>query len=232
MGSVTLYHGSPHIVEHPSLERGNPHNDYGRGFYCTPDAELAKEWACKRKQNGFANRYRLKTAGLRTLDLLDGSYTALHWIALLLKNREFSLSGEFAISTRELILERFLIDLAPYDIVIGYRADDAYFSFAESFVEGSLSLGGLEHALRLGELGEQTVLVSESAFAQLAFEGAELASCDTYFPRFLNRDSSARSAYRAYAAKHKPRLNDLVAIDILRMKEAEFDARIQRIARR
>ena len=229
---ITLYHGSPQKVEHPSLGKGSPHNDYGRGFYCTPDLELAKEWACKRRQNGFANRYRLRTRGLRTLDLLDGSYTALHWIALLLKNREFSLSGDYAIATRGLILERFLIDLDPYDIVVGYRADDAYFAFAESFVEGSLSLSGLERALRLGNLGEQTDLVSEAAFDRLTFESAEPAACETYFPRFLNRDNSARSAYRAYAKARKPQLDDLVAIDILRMEEAELDARIQRISRR
>jgi hypothetical protein len=29
------------------------------------------------------------------------------------------------------LLEHFLIDIETYDAIIGYRADDSYFSFAE-----------------------------------------------------------------------------------------------------
>ena len=43
---MILFHGSPVIVKEPSLEKGKPYNDYGRGFYCTEHVELAKEWAC------------------------------------------------------------------------------------------------------------------------------------------------------------------------------------------
>lgn len=231
MKQLELYHGSQDIVWEPCLAKGNPHNDYGRGFYCTPDFELAKEWACNRKNNGYANKYALDSDGLATLDLLDGSYTALHWIALLLNNRRFTLGSDYATAMRELMLEKFLIDPAPYDVVVGYRADDAYFSFAESFVEGTMSLRNLERALMLGNLGEQTVLVSEKAFGQLSFVEATPVQAETYYPRFLERDIAARDTYRSRVVRSKPEPGDLFALDILRMEEAELDARVQRISR-
>ena len=45
MNKITLYHGSPERVEQPLLAKGKLTNDYGQGFYCTENLELAKEWA-------------------------------------------------------------------------------------------------------------------------------------------------------------------------------------------
>ena len=39
-------------------------------------------------------------------------------------------------------------------MVIGYRADDSYFSFARAFVNNEISLEQLSYAMRLGKLGE------------------------------------------------------------------------------
>ena len=41
----TLYHGSQIILEKPEYGKGARNNDYGRGFYCTEEIELAREWA-------------------------------------------------------------------------------------------------------------------------------------------------------------------------------------------
>ena len=51
----TLYHGSKLIIKNPTYGKGNPENDYGLGFYCTRDPELAKEWACAEEDDGFAD---------------------------------------------------------------------------------------------------------------------------------------------------------------------------------
>ena len=51
---ITVYHGSPKIIEKPVFGAGNPQNDYGLGFYCTESVELAKEWACSVETDGFA----------------------------------------------------------------------------------------------------------------------------------------------------------------------------------
>ena len=71
MGTLILFHGSRQIVTRPQLSKGKEHNDYGRGFYCTDDEDLAGEWACRDDTDGFVNRYRLDTEGLKMLDLCD-----------------------------------------------------------------------------------------------------------------------------------------------------------------
>lgn len=57
MSTTQLLHGTDHIIEVPDINIGNPHNDYGRGFYCTRVDEMAKEWACKKNTDGFVNVY-------------------------------------------------------------------------------------------------------------------------------------------------------------------------------
>ena len=36
MSVIQLLHGTDHIIEVPDIHIGNPHNDYGMGFYCNP----------------------------------------------------------------------------------------------------------------------------------------------------------------------------------------------------
>lgn len=139
-----IYHGSANIIEQPVWGAGNPKNDYGLGFYCTPDAELAKEWATTEKENGFSNQYLLDMTDLSVLNLNSGQYHILNWIAVLLENRIFRLREDVAVRAKEYILENFWVDYKKYDIVNGYRADDSYFSYANSFLNNTLSLDKLE----------------------------------------------------------------------------------------
>lgn len=229
MSKIKLFHGSDHVIEKPDFYLGKTNNDYGRGFYCTPELSMAMEWACKQNTDGFVNKYSLEQDSLRVLNLLDGDYHILHWMALLLKNRTFRLSNEIAIDARAYIIEHFLIDLRDYDVVIGYRADDSYFSFAESFVQNGLPLRSLNQALRLGKLGEQIVLVSEKAFRNLEFEEAELADKTIYYPKFITRDFSARETYRNEIRKSRSYKDDIFVLDILREEMTNNDSRIQRI---
>ena len=229
MSKIELLHGSDHVIEKPDFHLGKTNNDYGRGFYCTRELAMAMEWACKQNTDGFVNKYSLEQDYLNILNLLDGGYNILHWMALLLKNRTFRLSNEIAVDARNYIIDNFSIDLKDFDIVIGYRADDSYFSFAESFVQNGLSLRGLNQALRLGKLGEQTVLISERAFENLKFEGAELADTTIYYPKFIKRDSGARETYRNKIRKSQSYKDDIFVLDILREEMKNDDPRIQRI---
>lgn len=193
---MLLYHGSTKIIEKPSLSAGKKYNDYGQGFYCTKEIEVAKEWACRENSNGFVNKYRLKKSGLKVLDLQGERYSVLNWIAVLLSNRTFSLENEIAAAAKEYIVNNFAVDTAPFDVVTGYRADDSYFSFARDFINNTLPLASLKKAMHLGKLGIQYVLVSEKAFTQLTFAGAEAVSRETYFPKYTARDANARTAYK------------------------------------
>ena len=74
----TLYHGSQIILEKPEYGKGARNNDYGRGFYCTEEIELAREWACAKQTNGYVNQYKLDLEGLRVLNLNNGKYNILN----------------------------------------------------------------------------------------------------------------------------------------------------------
>ncbi len=229
MPIVKLLHGTDHILKTPNYSLGKPHNDYGQGFYCTEVLEMAREWACKENKDGFVNEYNFNTDGLNVLNLLDGKHSILNWIALLLKNRIFTLQDEIAIDARNYITKHYLVDLTGYDVVIGYRADDSYFSYAQSFVSNALPLGSLNQALKLGKLGAQTVLISERAFKQIEFINAEPVDKEAYYPKFLSRDITARTTYQKEIKKSRSYRDDIFVMDILREEMKNDDPRIQRI---
>lgn len=120
MSVIQLLHGTDHIIEVPDIHIGNPHNDYGMGFYCTRVDEMAREWACKKNTDGFVNSYDFDTEGLKVLNLLDGTHTVLNWMALLLQFRTFKLDSEVAVDARDYLIDHYSIDLTGYDVVIGY----------------------------------------------------------------------------------------------------------------
>ena len=229
MSKIEILHGTDHIIEVPDIDKGNEKNDYGKGFYCTRIPEMAKEWACKQNTDGFSNRYELDLTDLRILDLTDGKHSVLNWIAILLEHRTLSLDSEIAIDAKDYIIEHFSIDTSEYDVIIGYRADDSYFRYAESFVENGLSLRSLNKALHLGKLGEQTVLISKKAYNQIKFIDAEPVDKTIYYPKFIDRDTKAREAYKNDIRKTKSYRDDIFVMDILREEIKNDDPRIQQI---
>ena len=226
---MKLLHGTDHIIETPDITIGNPHNDYGMGFYCTKVDEMAREWACKKNSNGFVNVYDFDDTGLNVLNLLDGNHTILNWIALLLQFRTFKLDSEIVMDARDYLIDHYAIDLSDYDVVIGYRADDSYFQYAESFVSNALPLRSLNTALRLGKLGEQTVVISQRGFDRLKFLEAYPVDKSVYYPKFVDRDSTARDTYRKEIKRSKSYRDDIFVMDILREEMANDGPRIQRI---
>lgn len=225
---LTIYHGSNKIIERPLFGAGNPSNDYGLGFYCTETLDLAKEWACSAETDGYANKYSLNTDGLKILSLTSGEYNILNWLAILLENRKFRLSSDIALEAKEYILENFLIDYKNYDIIKGYRADDSYFSFANAFLNSTISISQLEKAMVLGKLSEQIVAVSEKAFDALSFEEAIPAENEIYFPKKLARDNLAREEFRKEKKKGSV-LTEKYILDIIREGWKNDDDRLQRV---
>lgn len=195
MNKDILYHGSQFIIDKPEYGKGKIHNDYGRGFYCTKHKELAKEWAVSENINGYINTYEIDMSKLKILDLRNDCYSILHWLALLLDNREFSVRSPVALRGRQFILENYLIDTTEYDLIIGYRADDSYFSFARDFINNTISVEQLNYAMKLGELKEQYVLVSQKAFENITYINSEPVSSFEYYPKRKQRDENARKAY-------------------------------------
>lgn len=222
---MRLYHGSENIIEKPVYGKGARYNDYGKGFYCTENIELAKEWACAKQKNGYANIYDLDLSELKVLNLNSGSYNILNWLAILADNRTYWQNGSIAEPAKNYIKENFLPDISTYDVIIGYRADDSYFSFAQDFVSGVISLQRLAQAMRLGKLGEQIVLKSPKAFAQIQFVGYENADAEEYYIKKNEREREARRQYRRNK-KEQADVNELFILDIMREEIKNGDARL------
>lgn len=174
---------------------GKVHNDYGQGFYCTADLELAKEWACPDGRDGFANQYRLETDTLSCMDLGSESYNILNWLAVLVENRVFDISYPIAAQGKRYLLDNFLPDYKNFDIIKGYRADDSYFSFAKAFLSNTITLEQLSRAMHLGNLGTQIVLKSPLAFDSIWKEKSFPADASIYHVKRVARDRKARENY-------------------------------------
>lgn len=169
MSKLIVYHGSSSIIERPVFGKGKAYNDYGKGFYCTEHIELAKEWACSENVDGFVNQYEIDLSDLSVLNLSSDDFTILNWLAILMLHRKARISTPLARRGRDYLIQNFLPAFQSYDIIIGYRADDSYFSFARSFVSNEISLKQLGYAMKLGKLGEQFVLKSQKAFETIHF---------------------------------------------------------------
>ena len=225
---MIVYHGSPKTVEVPQYGFGLKENDYGQGFYCTRSNDLAKEWACPTVQSGFSNKYELDMDSLSVLQLNGEGYHILNWIAILLQNRIFSKRSPVARQANDYILREFLPDISGYDVIIGYRADDSYFSYAKDFLNNTISVNQLAQAIKLGELGEQVVLKSKKAFEQIHFLGYEIADGSIYNPRRMERETRARKAYLAnHGADFSAVSNEIYVLDIIREGMKNDDPRLQ-----
>lgn len=224
---MLIYHGSKDKIEKPEYGKGKPYNDYGLGFYCTEAIELAKEWSCTAEQDGFVNAYEMDTAGLNILNLNAANFTILHWLTVLLKNRTFRLTNSIAKDAKEYLLENFSVNTTSCDVIIGYRADDSYFSFAEDFLNNAISVKKLEKAMRLGNLGEQFVLISPAAFEQIRFIHAESVPRSKYFVLRSKRDKAARFEYLNSERRPSYGTDELYMLDMMRQGVKADDTRLR-----
>lgn len=217
-----LYHGSSEIIKEPVYGKGKTYNDYGKGFYCTEYLELAKEWACTEGIDGYVNQYELETEGLQILRLSDDSYTILHWLALLMHYRKVRVGTPVMRRGMEWLKKNYLLDIEPYDIIVGYRADDSYFSFARAFVNNEISLSQLSYAMRLGKLGEQIVLKSERAFQSVHFQGYESVDSLEYYAKRKKRDNEAKNAFLEEMERED--MEGIYIRDLIRKEVQKVDA--------
>ena len=192
---LTIYHGSEQVVEMPTFGLGRKNNDFGLGFYCTESEDLAKEWAVSSLHNGFANCYTLDTEYLNILNLNSPDYTILNWIAVLVEHRLFSIKTPVARRAKRYLIDNFSVNVNAYDLITGYRADDSYFDYAESFLNNGISVEQLARAMRLGKLGEQIVIKSRFAFDRIHYEGFDIAEKEKYYVLRKSRDDEANQLY-------------------------------------
>lgn len=221
-----LYHGSCDIIQTPVFGYGKAYNDYGLGFYCTDSLEMAMEWGVGKNRDGYANCYELDCAGLKILDLNGENFCILHWLAVLLQNREFDVPSGLALEAKEYLLKYFGVEYENYDVITGYRADDSYFSFAQDFINGTISYRQLNNAMHLGKLGQQFVLKSRTAFSRLQFVESKAAYSSEWYARKSIRDRSARREYFSVERNRRQR-GDLYIVQIMDEEMRPDDSRLR-----
>lgn len=177
---MKIYHGSKYIIEHPTVKGSDINNDYGPSFYMTKDLAAAKSWACKNNSVGLVNEYEINNASFARLKILDltnkDKYSVLNWMAILMHFRQLDSTFVKNNSLTLKWLEKYYIDVNEYDVIIGFRADDAYFRFPSRFVSNDLAFDDLEEVFLSGQLGIQYAFISERAIKLLSFK--RIIECD------------------------------------------------------
>lgn len=222
---IKIYHGSEKNIIKPIFGEGKKNNDFGLGFYCTKDINLAKEWAVSSLKDGFANKYILNIEYLKILNLNSSEYTILNWIAILVEHRLFSLKTPVAQRAKKYLIDNFGINVNAYDVIIGYRADDSYFDYAESFLNNSITVEQLAKAMKLGKLGEQIVIKSQYAFSCLTYDGFEIAKKEEFYEYRKVRNDNANKMYLDILEDES---DGLYIRDIIRLEIKNNDTRIPR----
>ena len=225
-GSLSLYHGSEKIIRRPDLGEHGPHSEFGPGFYCTQEKDLAKEWACRRGNDGYANSFRLDPEGLTVLDLTADGLGLLRWLALVSGRRCFCVQRQATEDGLEL-LRQFSVDLSDYDVIVGWRADNACFALAQEFLDNAISLEQLRAALALDPGSVQLLLRSRRALDHLDFVGYEDANAERFDPMRRCRDELLLRRFQALREKKAPDARDLFLTEILEGGVTEDDPRLQ-----
>lgn len=103
---------------------------------------------------------------------------------------EFSISDSLKNVRKSVLIYETII------VIIGYRADDSYFSYARDFISGVISYEQLGKAMQLGSLGEQYCLKTEKAFQHLKFIAKEHVPSAEWYSKKMLRDRNARNGYK------------------------------------
>lgn len=215
--SIELWHGSSHVIKHPEYGLVKPTTIMAADSIARAASSWPRNGACAGMDDGFANRYTLTTDGLLFLDLSQPPYTILNWLAMLVENRRFQPTTAVAAQGIEYLKQVFLPDASQADVIVGYRADDSYFSFARAFVNNAISIDQLAEAMRLGELGKQIVLAVLRHSRHCGSKAAKspalrpTTDCVTSATAQLAKPTAAKvrkPSRRPVHARHHPRESD------------------------
>ena len=143
---IRIYHGSREIIKEPDYNYHNDVSDLKRGFYCTDDEELAKEWACKRTQEDKGKHFTAylnvfdfddTVAEIKDLSLID----PIDLFGTLVLNRPPQHAEDEIKAMYRWFGQEHGIDIDKYDDVdcfISWRCDDRLFNIADYFFHNAI----------------------------------------------------------------------------------------------
>lgn len=211
--TMKYYYGADHLLTKPEFNKGNPSNDYGLGFYLTPDKEMARLWASK-FDNGYVIEFDVDVSKLKIMKLATiNNDDILRWLSILITHRFSKEERDENKININWLIEHYPFSLGDYDAIIGYRADDSYFDYSRDFVKNELSLELLKEAMRIGKLGTQFVLMSKKSFEYIKFIKAEPVIHNNDYSSFRNK---TKSEY--FELKKEDDINNTFIRDLMRRR--------------
>lgn len=208
---MKYYYGADCLLTKPEFNKGNPSNDYGLGFYLTPDKEMARLWASK-FDDGYLIEFDVDVSKLKIMQLATiNDEDILRWLSILITHRFSKEEREENKTNIEWLITHYPFTLGDNDVIIGYRADDSYFDYSRDFVKNELSLELLKDAMRIGKLGVQFVLMSKKSFEHIKFVKAEPVPRTNEYSDFRNK---TKAEY--YELKKEDDVNNTFIRDLMR----------------
>lgn len=213
---LVLYHGQADMDIKLKYGLGQDKHDYGRGFYLTPNLELAKEWAvCLGNDVGYVHTFEVDTSNLKILDF--DKENPLQWLAELMSHRPAADQKQYLWKS-EIFIKKYSIDTQSYDIIKGWRADQSYFYIAKAFVRDEFDIDSLVELLKLGDLGVQYCLKQRRALEINTVENkSNLIRVDgrQYKAKYDNRDKNARDKMKKLIDERPVNVNKIFSALVL-----------------
>ena len=98
---------------------------------------------------------------------------------------------------------------------------------AKDFLNNTISVNQLAQAMKLGELGEQVVLMTPKAFEKIQFIEYEIADGSIYNQKRMAREDRARKTYLSeHGSDFEIGAEDLFVRDIISQKVKNDDPRL------
>jgi hypothetical protein len=193
-----LFHGNPDQNFEPHFGGGKDYHDYGRGLYCTTDAESAKEWACQRTDISvsYLYTYELDLTGITPVIDLSNLEPA-YWLSALAYYRYEHNETKARRGRRLEFIQLFPVDCERYEVIEGWRADDRYFAYLKLFLRGDISYEAVVQAMKLGGLGKQVVIKGKKAYEAKKEISKTIITGDEYLhyqKQYLEREQQANAA--------------------------------------
>lgn len=154
---MLLYHGSYISVQEPKILEPNRLLDFGPGFYTTTNKKQAENFAAKvakrqEKTKGVLNIYEFDDSDLGDIKILKFDSPNGDWLDFVSSNRNGDLIKK------------------KYDLIIGPVADDDVYRTFILYSTGVLTREQTIEALKVKELFNQYVFVTEKALDKLTFK--------------------------------------------------------------
>ena len=158
---MKVYHGSLNQVKKPTIERGRPSTDFGKGFYTTTNFEQAKRWALNKQ----------KTEGGKTK-----AFVSTYEIDETLLNEEKFNIKKFDAPDAEWL--SFVVDCRravthTYDIVFGAVANDRIYTTITLYESQILTAEETVARLKVNDYYNQISFHTDIAIKELHFIESE-----------------------------------------------------------